>query len=377
MRASVRARVAAVDIVQDAGVDHRVVERRVEDRLLFVAAAFDANPPQLFVPLFAGVAFHFVEGLVGDLRLEIFPGALHVHERNARLEDDLLVCCGFELGEETDVFALDFVDARDYGRFGHALEVGDADHFVFFARPVVGNVGAPEAVTLDRFAETCVEVDRVVGVSLAVAPAARGGRAPDPSGDGVFVEHLDVLAFGRAADPARQVDLDTRQFVGGEREAQDAAVRRGRTFGLDAVIGQAGAVIACCGRFTRFVVARTVPADAAVLLACDFLQGPGRRHDEKVSQVAEPAHAAHLREGESLDGRVFVTVSGAVVPARNGIRAYLHHAIGGRGPGEGLPQSVVDACGAGARARPDERVHVVGRGEFLRAALRGASGESR
>ena len=88
------------------------------------------------------------------------------------------------------------------------LQVGDADHLVALAYPVVGDVGAPEPVVFHRLVHLRVEIDRIVGLSLAVAPAARGGGAFHPPGDGVFVHHLDVLPLGRAADAARQVDLD-------------------------------------------------------------------------------------------------------------------------------------------------------------------------
>ena len=273
--------------------------------------------------------------------------------------------------------AFDAVDARDDGRRGYALQVGDADHLVALAYPVVGDVGAPEPVVFHRLVHLRVEIDRIVGLSLAVAPAARGGGAFHPPGDGVLVHHLDVLPLGRAADAARQVDLDARLFALGKGEAQDAAVRGRRTFGTDAVVGQQGAVIPRARGFRGLVVMGTVTSDRAVLPARDLLQRAGRRHDQQVAQVAEPAHAAHLREGEPFDGRVLVAVPGAVVPARDGVGADLHHAVGSRRPGEGLAQPVVDARGARAGARPDEGVHVVGRREAARVALcgRGAAGE--
>lgn len=377
MDSAVRPRVAPVGVGVDAGVDHRVVERRVEDRLLPVAAPVDADARQLPVPQLARLAGNLVERLAGDLGLEILSGALHVDERDARTKDDLLVLPRPEFGVEADVPAFDAVDARDDGRRGYALQVGDADHLVAFAYPVVGDVGAPEPVVFHRLVHLRVEIDRIVGLSLAVAPAARGGGAFHPPGDGVLVHHLDVLPLGRAADAARQVDLDARLFALGKGEAQDAAVRGGRTFGTDAVVGQQGAVIPRARGFRGLVVMGTVTPDRSVLPARDLLQRAGRRHDQQVAQVAEPAHAAHLREGEPFDGRVLVAVPGAVVPARDGVGADLHHTVGSRRPGEGLAQPVVDTRGARAGARPDEGVHVVGRREAARVALRGrgAAGE--
>ena len=74
---------------------------------------------------------------------------------------------------------------------------------------------------------------------------------------------------------------------------------------------------------------------------------------------------------------MLVAVPGAVVPARDGVGADLHHTVGSRRPGEGLAQPVEDTRGARAGARPDEGVHVVGRREAARVALRGrgAAGE--
>ena len=84
-------------------------------------------------------------------------------------------------------------------------------------------------------------------------------------------------------------------FALGKGEAQDAAVRGRRTFGTDAVVGQQGAVIPRARGFRGLVVMGTVTSDRAVLPARDLLQRAGRRHDQQVAQVAEPAHAAHLR----------------------------------------------------------------------------------
>ena len=154
---------------------------------------------------------------------------------------------------------------------------------------------------------------------------------------------------------------------------------RGGTFDPDAVVRQVGRVVTRTGRFGGFVVVRAVAGDRAVLLARDLLQRARGGHDEQVAQLAEPSHAVHLREGEAFDRGVFVTVSGAVVAARDGVRADLHHAEGRRGPREGLAQTVIDACGGRAGARADEGVHVTGRVEsFGGSALPGAAaGEPR
>lgn len=105
-----------------------------------VTAPVDADARQFPVPQLARLAGNLVERLAGDLGLEILSGALHVDERDARTKDDLLVLPRPEFGVEADVPAFDAVDARDDGRRGYALQVGDADHLVAFAYPVVGDV---------------------------------------------------------------------------------------------------------------------------------------------------------------------------------------------------------------------------------------------
>ena len=153
---------------------------------------------------------------------------------------------------------------------------------------------------------------------------------------------------------------------------------RGRALGQDVVIGQKDAVVARLGVFALLVVVRAVARDRAVLAARDLAQRTGRRHDEQVAQIAEPPHAAHLCEGKALDRGVLVAVAGAVVTAGDGVGADLHHAVGGRRPGEGLAQPVVDARSRGARAGADKGIHIVGRreGPGLRCG-RAADGKGR
>lgn len=110
----------------------------------------------------------------------------------------------------------------------------------------------PAAHAEDRTVEFDDEVQYVVLIGV-VAPYARrelvartlDAALSDPLHRDVF--ELDaVLGFGM------QLDQDTaRAAVCGEGETLEAAACRGRHFGLDAVVGQVGAVIAMLGRSVR------------------------------------------------------------------------------------------------------------------------------
>ena len=82
-------------------------------------------------------------------------------------------------------------------------------------------------------------------------------------------------------------------------------------------------------------------------------------HHEEVPQVAIPAHAAHLREGETLDRGMFVAVARTVIAARDGIGTHLHHAERRGRPRKGLAQTVVCSCRIDIRTRSDKRIHIL------------------
>ena len=107
------------------------------------------------------------------------------------------------------------------------------------------------------------------------------------------------------------------------------------------------------------------------------MQGARRRHYKQVAQIAVPPHAAHLRKGKALDRSVLIAVTRAVVTARNGIGAHLHHAERCGRTREGLAQTVIYPRRTGARTRTDERVYVLRHIRLHRSAGRSARHEGR
>ena len=112
-------------------------------------------------------------------------------------------------------------------------------------------------------------------------------------------------------------------------------------------------------------------------LAGHQLQRASSGHYEEIAQIATPPHATHLREGEALDGPVFVTVTGTVVAAGNGIGADLHHAPGRSGAGESLSQPMIGAGGLDIGAGADKGIHVVCRTADLLPGGRAGRGAGR
>ena len=113
----------------------------------------------------------------------------------------------------------------------------------------LGNIRTPNAVSFQRLAKLTVEVNRIIGFAIAVAPATTCRRAFHPAANRMLIYHLHKL-FGRgAAHSARQVDLNACLFVSGKSEAQYTSSRRGRHLGADVIISQGRGIIACPSNF--------------------------------------------------------------------------------------------------------------------------------
>lgn len=82
-----------------------------------------------------------------------------------------------------------------------------------------------------------------------------------------------------------QLDQDTaRAAVCGEGETLEAAARCGRHFGLDAVVGQVGAVVADIGPLGAFVDARAVAFVGLLFVADAGFQLAVCGHDAQSSE---------------------------------------------------------------------------------------------
>src|ERR1700744_2217684 len=92
------------------------------------------------------------------------------------------------------------------------------------------------------------------------------------------------------------------------------------------------------------------------------LQRARRSRRQQVAEVAIPANPAHLGEGKAFDILILIGISLTVIPSRDGIWTYLHHAEVSYGAGDGLTLAMV-AC-------PEERLDVVCRRYRLRRCRR-------
>ena len=134
-------------------------------------------------------------------------------------------------------------------------------------------------------------------------------------------------------------------------------MRSRRTLHTYTVISQVRHVISGLGRLGILVVCGAPSGNAPVLFPGDCLHRSGRRHHKEVAQVTEPAHTAHLGEGEPFDCLVLIAVPACIVPSGNGVGAHLHHPVWSRRARECLAQAVVHAGIPYTGTGPDERVY--------------------
>ena len=152
---------------------------------------------------------------------------------------------------------------------------------------------------------------------------------------------------------------------------------RGAALGLNLIIVQLDRVVSGAGSLRGLVVGRAVAVYAVVVFFSRHqFQRACRGHHQEVSQVAEPAYAAHLRESKAFYRRVLVAVSRAVVAAGDGVRADLHHAPRGRGARKGFPQAMIGSGGIDVGTGPDKGIDIVC-GTVHRTGVRSGSGASR
>ena len=312
-------RVAAADRTVHVVVETDLFEPVVG---LYSQAAEQVVPCVHLIPAYG---FEIPAERFGDFGGEVLRGVFDADERDARTYLHDGIPHGIELHEQTCVFA------------GAAAELPD----------VVGDdVVLPAAHAEDRTVELDDEVQYVVLIGV-VAPYARrelvartlDAALSDPLHRDVF--ELDaVLGFGM------QLDQDTaRAAVCGEGETLEAAARCGRHFGLDAVVGQVGAVVADIGPLGAFVDARAVAFVGLLFVADAGFQLAVCGHDAQSSErpLVDMAETADILERGLVTGlpsRILV------------VGAHLDHA-------ERHPRSRRDHPARVGRA--DARVHVIGR----------------
>jgi hypothetical protein len=135
------------------------------------------------------------------------------------------------------MFALQLADVPGDGGSGYALLVFIAFDVLAFSGPAIGDIRRPDAEVPERFAEFGVEIDGVVNIARAVAPAAAFGSALHPAFDAMVVDDAYILQGTGSANPTGQIDLDARGAAFAIRETQHAAMRGGGAFGFYLVFG--------------------------------------------------------------------------------------------------------------------------------------------
>ena len=357
MHPPVGAHVTTIRIRHAPGIDHRVVERGVENRALVIGSTLhrEAGFTKRPVPAVPSFPAHAIEVPVVDLRLQVTPRAFNIHERDAYLEQHAAGLPVSEFGVEPDMVTLVLPAVPDQrGGCPDPLPVSLLIREAFLAVNA-REIGAPDDGLPEGRAEASVEMQGVAHAPAAMAPAAPGGITGDPALKRTVVDHADELPGGRAPDAMGEIKLHPvgRITLPGEREPEHTRTGRGREFAADVVVIEGDGIV------TRFHHLRPVPETTAVAAAGNLfparhhVERTARRRDEEVAEIPVPAHAAHVREAEPLDRGVVMGVARGLVARRVGVRAQLHHTEGAAGSGKGFPQIAVRATGVRADQRID------------------------
>ena len=317
-----RGHVLAVDVRECVGLEHRVVQRRVEDfHLLRLTLHLDAS--QLLVPGFVGLGADGVEALPRGLDTQVLKGVFSGDRRQPHLHLHL---------------------ARRSVELQESLEVAAIDH----RRACAHGASVGKHSLNDRLGEFHGEIH-----------LAQFGPAGNHAISGHHRRrHHPYLGVDNLAVPApflrRTLQVDQNVGLGpvGECVTVDSSTRRRRHLGADSLVVEHHRVIARRGGLVVVGEGRR----------CRRPRSGGEYRD--VNQVRRPG-AAQARVGESVYSRVIVVIARGIEPVRRrmGVRAELHHTEGHRRPGMVVArQSPVDTASA------DEGVDISG--EFTGVGLR-------
>ena len=333
--------VLAVDVLQQIGVDERMVKTRVEDLALFARTALDTDAAQVVVPARTRLGAHGVEVLALLLGVEVHAGVLHRDERDAHLHLDLLAL-GRPVGEpHADVVTGQLL------RIARIELVATAVLVPLGLDALLRGLHLPVADRLGTLVDTHDEVNREDRLRI-VAEGAQQLRPLD-----FRIAHAAYEGARLVGQTLAQVEQDVA-LAGREGEARHAAAQRGRYLGQDAVLVQEVGVVARRGRLARI--------GAAVVVVVHIERARGGHQQQGAHLGASHAAEVHVRKaGEEL----VVVLVGRRPPARVLVVAVhigAHHVEGGH-----RHQAVrADRAGVGRTevGRTDERIDVVGR--FLR-----------
>ena len=363
---AVSRRETAVHVREDPGIDSGVEHRRIEDMLLVLGPAGNADLAEFLLPGLSRIGVEGGEVLAGRLGLIVLAGAFGIDEGEGDLHLDLFAFGRREFGKEADAVAVEGISFPDDLRIRTTLHVPHAVDLVVVALHPVWHGGFPAAPVLHGPAERRVEIQVVINVGPAVAPATLKGRVFHVADEGAVIQDFDFLPGGGSGDAERQVALDAGAFILREGEAKGSAVGRRRTLGPDAGFLQGAGIIA--GRGFHVPEGGPVTGELAVRQAVAGLDRAVGGHREQVAEFGPPAGSAGVHEGETRNRRVMGAVAGAGVVDVARDRAEVDHAEGCQGAGgttgAGVGHEVLDGVpevAVGVAAGGDERVGVVQR----------------
>src|SRR5690606_37907168 len=133
---------------------------------------------------------------------------------------------------------LHFADGVQHGGLCDSLLIPVRFNVLALATPVIWNISAPHAKPFQRLTELGVKKDRIVCLTIAIAPTATIPRTLHPSFYGVIVYYLHILSHRCTAYTPSEINLYARQVTRRERKPKYTAVRCGCHFSTDIVVGQ-------------------------------------------------------------------------------------------------------------------------------------------
>ena len=324
------------------GVDHRMVERRVEHRAL-ILRALDLKSAHIVVPRLARRRRNLVEAAARSLRTQIRHSALRTYGRERNLNHKLTLAARVETEVCRDLAP------RNLGEVAIHIET------------------APETVIRHR----CTILIAVVGDGLREGYRKIGIVGAGPAvGDAVTRNQSVALDTQRrpqdlavvVIDAVRKVQNHMSVRILREGIAVHARTRGRRQLGTHAAVVERHGIVARRGALALMAETRTVSAVGIIRRVRVELDIPHRRHHQNVAQI-RMARAAEVRMAEAHDRLVAVAVARTIFIGA--LLIYAVHVMGyGVGVGAQLHGPERYAC---TRKRmphavgADEGIDVVGR----------------
>ena len=311
--------ITSISITVEVRRNHRVVECRVEHRLVGLVRVADFVAFQLGVPFVVGLLAQDIEVEVvfGEFGLQVVLRAFHVDGGEGNTHDDLFAFLGVEVEPSLDLFAF---------------------HPIAFD----GVVHIDKGMALEGLGELCIEVE-----VLLVGPVAGAAE----TADGVLAFHLQPRLIHKLVVHAfHHVEEQVRVGALREGAAHHPDAVAGGQFHLSIIVVEQDGIIARLGVLVLMLEGRAIARGGVVFLAFVGLHFADDGHEAEVAIVGA-ARAAEVGGAEAEDGVVGGVIARTAVPVIHaGVGTELHHAERHSRAREGV---AVAACA-------DERVDILG-----------------